>query len=122
MTAHPTPTDLVRDALAAIMNDDLPRLAELLDPHVEWVWFEAGGTDCRGREAVLAAFHERLREDALGHVRELTQVGDEVLVSVAPSASAAVWGAEALWTRVVFDAGRAVRLVSYDTRERALAG
>ncbi len=54
--------------------------------------------------------------------RELIAIGDDVLVSVEPSAPAAVWGAEALWTRVSVEDGRAVRLISYDTRERALAG
>jgi ketosteroid isomerase-like protein len=115
-------TDLVRDALAAILGDDLPRVSELLDPHVEWVWFEPGGTDCRGRQAVVDALRDRLDDDALGRVRELSQLGDDVLVSVEPSASAAVWGADALWTRVSVKDGRAVRLVSYDSRERALAG
>ena len=122
MTPAPARTDIVRDALAAIMGGDLSRVAELLDPEVEWVWFQPGGTDCCGREAVLAAFGERLDDGVLGDVRELTPVGDDVLVSVAPSAPAAVWGAEALWTRVSFAGTRAVRLVSYDTRERALAG
>jgi ketosteroid isomerase-like protein len=121
VTPASTHAEIVRDALAAIMSDDLPRVAELLDPQVEWLWFEPGGTDCRGRDAVLAAFRERLDEDALGDVRELTPVGDDVLVSITPSAPAAVWGAQALWTRVSFAGARAVRLVSYDTRERALA-
>jgi ketosteroid isomerase-like protein len=117
-----TNTTVVRDAVAAILRQDLRLVAEILHPDVEWVWFEPGGTDCRGRDAVIEAFRERIADAVMGPVREVFEHGDDVIVSMAPSVTASAWGATESWTRVVLRDERVVRLISYDTRERALDG
>jgi hypothetical protein len=117
----PTHSELVHEGVEALLRGDLQRLEELLAPDVEWGWFEPGGEDLVGREAVLGAFRERVDEGVLGGLLEVVDLGDDVVVGIAPSPRAAETGAPVGWTRVAYLDGLVARLVSYDSRERALA-
>jgi ketosteroid isomerase-like protein len=114
--------DLTQHGVDALLRGDLDGVEELLAPEIEWVWFEPGGTDLIGRDAVVQAFRERVEEDILGGLLDLVADDDDVLVCLAPSARAAEGGVAAAWTRVCFRDGLVIRLVSYDSRERAFAG
>jgi hypothetical protein len=117
----PTHHEIVQEGVDALLRGDLQRLEELLAPDVQWGWFEPGGEDLLGRQAVLQALRERVDEDVLGGLLELVDVGDDVVVGIAPSPRAAESGTPVGWTRVGYRDGLVVRLVSYDSRERALA-
>lgn len=117
----PTHHELVHECVEALRRGDVPRLEGLLAPDVEWGWFEPGGEDLEGREAVLGAFRERIDEGVLGGLLEVVDLGDDVVVGIAPSPRAAESGAPTGWTRVAYRDGLVVRLVSFDSRERALA-
>jgi ketosteroid isomerase-like protein len=115
-----TPSELVREGVEALLRGDLQRIEQLLADDVEWAWFEPGGEDVAGRDAVLAALRERVEQGVLGGLVELVADGDEVVVGLAPSPAAADLGAPVGWARVRVGDGHVTRLVSYDSRDRAL--
>ena len=55
-------TETVLSGLRAWQAGDLGALADVLDPGVELLWYEAGDLDCHGKESVLA-FLENIKGD-----------------------------------------------------------
>jgi hypothetical protein len=54
--------ELVRSSFDAFLRGDWDALNEVLDPGVEWLWYEPGDWDCHDRKKVLATLFERQRE------------------------------------------------------------
>jgi ketosteroid isomerase-like protein len=51
----PTGNDvLVRSSFDAFLRGDRDALRRVMDPGVEWLWYEPGEGDCRDRKQVLA--------------------------------------------------------------------
>ena len=51
-----------REGFAAWQAGDFATLEALLDPGVQWRWFEPGDWDCRDRKDVMARLRERFEE------------------------------------------------------------
>ena len=54
--------ELVRSSFDAFLRGDWSALAEVMDPGVEWLWYEPGDWDCHDRRKVLATLFERQRD------------------------------------------------------------
>jgi len=66
---------LAEQGLAAWRKGDFETLERLLDPAVEWHWFEPGEWDCHGREDVLRTLRERHAQASLQeHSNSVTSV------------------------------------------------
>lgn len=73
---------LVRCAYDALAGGRLDEVERFLHPDAQWLAGEPGPWDCIGREQVLATMAERLRQNAVGELDEIREVGDEVLVTM----------------------------------------
>jgi ketosteroid isomerase-like protein len=54
--------ELVRSSFDAFLRGDWDALAKVMDPGVEWLWYEPGDWDCHDRRKVLETLFERQRE------------------------------------------------------------
>src|SRR5690348_6380140 len=50
---------LAKEGLEAWRRGEFETVERILDPAVEWRWFEPGEWDCHGREAVMQTLRER---------------------------------------------------------------
>jgi ketosteroid isomerase-like protein len=72
------PTDnekLARRGYEAVMRGDLEALEELMAPDLTWHWWERGPWDCNSRDEAIAVIRERLGQNAIGELREVTDLG-----------------------------------------------
>ena len=115
--------ELVRSSFDAFLRGDWSALAEVLDPQVEWLWYEPGEWDCHDRRKVLATLFERQREGVISGLDAVVAVDERVFVEVTgPRLSD--WGlpgGRACMVVTVRD-GRIVRMQDYPYRAAALAG
>ena len=51
--------ELVRSSFDAFLRGDWHALNAVMDPDVEWLWYEPGDWDCHDRRKVLATLFER---------------------------------------------------------------
>jgi uncharacterized protein len=115
--------ELVRTSFAAFLRGDWQALSDVMDPAVEWLWYEPGEWDCHDRRKVLATLFERQREGVVTGLNEVVEADDRVFVEVA-GAKLAEWGlpgGRACMVVTVRD-GRIVRMQDYRDRAAALAG
>jgi ketosteroid isomerase-like protein len=106
--------------LEAWRRGDFATVERILDPAVEWRWFEPGERDCHGRGAVMQTLRER---HAQGFARgALTFRGggeDTVIVVSHPSEiGGPEWPAETA-TVMRFRGGRVVSMQDYRTDQEA---
>ena len=113
---------LAEQGLAAWRKGDFETLERLLDPAVEWHWFEPGEWDCHGREDVLRTLRERHAQGFAAGALEFGDVGgDTVIVVSHPSEiGGPEWPAETA-TVMRFRDGRVVSMQDYRTQPEALA-
>jgi ketosteroid isomerase-like protein len=57
-----TAVELVRAGLDAWRQGEFTAIEQLLDPHVEWGWFEPGDWDCHNRADVMRTLRQRYDE------------------------------------------------------------
>ncbi len=115
--------DLIRAGFEAFLRGDIDALRELMDPDVQWLWYEAGSWDCHDRDKVLATLGERQREGVVTGLNRILEGGDQLLVEVTGPALAQ-WGmpdGQASMVVTVRD-GKIVRLQDHRSHEEALAG
>src|SRR5678815_3810113 len=74
--------ELVRSSFDAFLRGDWNALAEVLDPRVQWLWYEPGDWDCHDRHKVLATLFERQREGVVTELRDVVAVDERVFVEV----------------------------------------
>ena len=72
--------ELVRSSFDAFLRGDWDALAEVMDPHVEWLWSEPGDWDCHDRRTVLATLFERQRAGVVTGLNNVVAV--DVFVEV----------------------------------------
>ena len=77
-----TSAELVRTAFDAFMRGDWPAVSEVMDPAVEWFWYEPGEWDCHDRGQVLATLRERHREGAVTGIHAVEAIDERVFVEV----------------------------------------
>ena len=114
---------LVRGSFDAFLRGDWDALAAVMDPGVEWLWYEPGEWDCHDRRKVLATLFERQREGVVTGLNAVVAVDERVFVEVT-GPRLAEWGppgGQACMVVTVRD-GRIVRMQDYPNRAAALAG
>ena len=113
---------LAREGLAAWRAGDFEALERLLDPGVEWHWFEPGDWDCHGRDDVLRTLRERHAQGFASGELEFNGLGpNTVLVVAHPREIGGLeWPAETA-TVMRFRDGKVVSMQDYRTETDALA-
>jgi len=61
-----TTMELARMGFAAWQQGDFATIEALLDPAVQWRWFEPGEWDCHGRQDVMDVIRERYEKASPG--------------------------------------------------------
>ena len=115
--------ELVRSSFDAFLRGDWHALSEVMDPGVEWLWYEPGDWDCHDRRKVLATLFERQREGVVTGLNAVVEVDERVFVEVT-GPRLDEWGmprGQACMVITVRD-GRIVRMQDYPNRAAALAG
>jgi ketosteroid isomerase-like protein/ankyrin repeat protein len=115
--------DLVRSGFDAFLRGDWHALSDVMDPGVEWLWYEPGDWDCHDRRKVLATLFERQREGVVTGLEAVVEVDERVFVEVT-GPRLEEWGVpsgRACMVVTVRD-GRIVRMQDYRDRAAALAG
>jgi uncharacterized protein len=115
--------ELVRSSFDAFLRGDWDALSQVMDPGVEWLWYEPGDWDCHDRKKVLATLSERQREGVVTGLNAVVAVDERVFVEVT-GPRLEQWGlpdGRACMVVTVRD-GRIVRMQDYPDRAAALAG
>src|SRR3954466_3324296 len=115
--------ELVRSSFDAFLRGDWDALSQVMDPGVEWLWYEPGDWDCHDRKRVLATLFERQREGVVTGLNAVVAVDERVFVEVT-GPRLEQWGlpeGRACMVVTVRD-GKIVRMQDYPTRAAALAG
>jgi ankyrin repeat protein/ketosteroid isomerase-like protein len=115
--------ELVRSSFEAFLRGDWDALARVMDPRVQWLWYEPGDSDCHDRRKVLATLFERQRQGVVTGINDVVAVDERVFVEIT-GPRLADWGlpgGTACMVVTVRD-GRIVRMQDYRNRAAALAG
>ena len=105
------------------MRGDWQALSDVIDPAVEWLWYEPGDWDCHDRRKVLATLFERQREGVVTGLDAVVEVDERVFVEIT-GPRLDEWGlpgGRACMVVTIRD-GRIVRMQDYRDRAAALAG
>jgi ketosteroid isomerase-like protein len=115
--------ELVRSGFDAFLRGDWDALSRVMDPEVEWLWYEPGEWDCHDRRKVLATLFQRQREGVVTELRAVLAVDDRVFVEVAGPrlAERGLPDGQACMVVTVRD-GRIVRMQDYPDRAAARVG
>jgi ketosteroid isomerase-like protein len=113
--------ETARRGLAAWRRGDFEAMESILDPGVEWRWFEPGEWDCNNRTDVMRTLKERYEQGFSAGELEFSQLSQDAVVVVAHPA--AIGGDE--WpdetaTILWFKEGRVVEMQDYRTHQEAL--
>ena len=106
--------ELVRSSFDAFLRGDWDALARVMDPEVQWLWYEPGDWDCHDRKKVLATLFERRREGMVTGLNAVVAADDRVFVEIAGPRHACMV--------VTVRDGRIVRMQDYPDRAAARAG
>jgi ketosteroid isomerase-like protein len=121
---------LARDGYAAVMRGELEALEHLMDPDLDWHWWERGPWDCHSRAEAIAVIRERIGQHAVGELVEATEVAPNRVVVVTRTRPDSEIGPEALGLSsdhletanlVTFRDGTVVAMHAYRTRADAVA-
>lgn len=113
--------ELARRGLNAWREGDFKMMESMLDPDVQWRWFEPGEWDCHNRDDVMGVIRERYEQGfARGDIEFIDAGPDTVVVVAHPrEIGGDDWPAEAA-TVMTFREGKVVDMQDYRTREEAL--
>ena len=113
---------LAERGLAAWRDGDFDTLERLLDPDIEWHWFEPGEWDCHGREDVLRTLRERHAQGFAAGVLEFRDSGENTVIVVShPSEiGGPEWPAETA-TVMRFRDSKVVSMQDYPSEQDAFA-
>jgi ketosteroid isomerase-like protein len=113
---------LARAGFEAWQRGDFATLEALLDPGVEWRWFEAGDWDCHSRQDVMRTLRERFERGFARAELEIMDGGtDSVIVVSHPRALGGEEWPEETATIITFRRGKVTDMQDYRTKEDALA-
>ena len=76
-------TAIASTGLEAWRRGDFETLERILDPDVEWFWFEPGEWDCHNRDDVMRVLHERYEQGLAKGRLEFHDGGQDALIVVA---------------------------------------
>jgi ketosteroid isomerase-like protein len=113
--------ELARMGFAAWQQGDFATIEALLDPAVQWRWFEPGEWDCHGRQDVMDVIRERYEQGfARGELEFVDGGQDSVIVVAHPAAvGGEEWPAETA-TIITFRESKVVDMQDYQTKDEAL--
>lgn len=115
--------ELVRDGFQAFLRGDFEALSEMMDPAVQWLWFEPGEWDCHDRDKVLATLRERQQEGVITDLNTVVDGGHTVFIEVTgPRREESELPDGHACMVVTLRDGRIVRMQDYRSRDDALAG
>jgi len=117
-----TPAELAREGLEAWRAGDFETIERILDPNVDWRWFEPGEWDCHGRDDVMRTLRERYEQGfAKGELQFRDGGRDAVIVVAHPSEIGGPDWPEETATVMKFRGDRVVSMQDYRTEAEALA-
>jgi ketosteroid isomerase-like protein len=81
-----TETDrLVRETWSAVSRGDFAVLDSTLAPDAKWRAVEDGPWNCENRSMILRVMKDRTRQDLVGDIDSVLDVGDRIVVGFRPS-------------------------------------
>jgi ketosteroid isomerase-like protein len=114
--------NLARDGFGAWRRGDFGAIEAMLDPEVQWRWFEPGEWDCHSREDVMRTLRERFEEGLAASELDFLDGGDNLVIVVAhPAAVGGEGWPEETATVITFRQGKVTSMTDYPTKEEALA-
>ncbi len=114
--------ETARQGFEAWQRGDFDTIEAMLDPAVQWRWFEPGDWDCRSREDVMRTLRERYAQGFGRSELEFVEAGEDAVIVVAhPRAVAGGDWPEEAATIITFRDGKVVDMQDYQTRDEALA-
>jgi ketosteroid isomerase-like protein len=116
------PTEIAREGLEAWRKGDFETIEEILDPNVEWRWFEPGEWDCHGRDDVIRTLRERYDQGFARGELEFRDGGERsvIVVSHPSEIGGPDWPSETA-TVMQFRNERVVSMQDYRTEAEAVA-
>ena len=109
------------EGLEAWRKGDFETLERILDPDVEWRWFEPGEWDCRNREDVMRTLRERYDQGfAKGRLEFKDGGGNAIIVVSHPSEIGGPEWPDETATLMRFRQARVVSMQDYRTEAEAL--
>jgi ketosteroid isomerase-like protein len=116
------PIEIARDGFEAWRHGDFDVIERMLDPSIEWRWFEPGDWDCHGRGDVMRTLRERYEQGFARGASEFHEAGrDSVIVVAHPSeVGGSEWPDETA-TVLTFQGDRVVSMQDYRTEADARA-
>ena len=109
------------EGLEAWRKGDFETLERILDPDVEWRWFEPGEWDCRNREDVMRTLRERYDQGfAKGRLEFKDRGGNAIIVVSHPSEIGGPEWPDETATLMRFRQARVVSMQDYRTEAEAL--
>jgi ketosteroid isomerase-like protein len=117
-----TPTEVAREGMEAWRRGDFETIERILDPNVEWHWFEPGDWDCHSRDDVMRVLRQRFEQGFdRGDVTFRNAGQDGVIVVAHPSEIGGPEWPDETATVMTFRDGRVVSMQDYRTEAEALA-
>lgn len=112
---------VAEEGLDAWRRGDFETVERILDPRVEWRWFEQGEWDCYGRDAVMRTLRERHAQGFARGALEFRDGGEDAVIVVShPSEiGGSEWPAETA-TVMRFQGGKVVSMQDYRTEREAI--
>ena len=113
---------IATEGLEAWRRGDFDAVESILDPDVEWGWFEPGEWDCHNRDDVMRTLPERYEQGfAKGRVEFKDGGGENAVIVVSrPSEIAGPEWPEETVTIMRFRDGKVVSMRDYRTEADAL--
>jgi ketosteroid isomerase-like protein len=116
------PMAVATEGLEAWRKGDFETLERILDPHVEWRWFEPGDWDCVNREDVMRTLRERYEQGFAKGRLEFRGGRENVIIVVShPSEIGGPEWPDETATVMRFRNGRVVSMQDYRSEAEALA-
>jgi ketosteroid isomerase-like protein len=114
--------ELARTGFGAWQRGDFATVERLLEPGVQWRWFEPGDWDCHSRQDVMDVVRERYEQGfARGELEFVDGGADSVIVVSHPAAVGGDGWPTDTATIITFREGKVVNMQDYRTKDEALA-
>ena len=111
-----------QEGFHAWRRGDFATIEAMLDPEVEWRWFEPGDWDCQSRDDVMRTLRARYAQGFARGELEFLDGGDDLVIVVAhPAASGGEGWPDKTATLVTFRDGRVTTMQDYRSKAEALA-